>query len=108
MHLNYTHSILKILERIFAIVVPIIFVMIERFFVEKPTYQILDAYVLTQFLQVILGASVFLVFYKKNINIWNVKLYQFLLFSSLLLGYILYQATENVLVYFCSYITVFF
>ena len=64
MHLNYTHSILKILERIFAIVVPIIFVMIERFFVKnlhiKYSMLMFDSISSSDF-----GSISLLVFYKK-------------------------------------------
>lgn len=93
-------------ERILAVAVPITFVFFERYFIEEPSFRILDAYVLTQFVQIILGASIFLAFYKKNINVWNVKIYQTIVYLSLLMGIILYNVTDNLVVLFtASYIS---
>lgn len=102
---GYKTKLINFAERISAILVPIVFVFIERYFSDLSTYYILDAYILTQFLQVILGASIFLVFYKKNISIWNTKLYKAFAFSSVILGYALYKVTGNILLLFSvSYI----
>lgn len=100
MHLIYKHQILKILERLFAIGVPILFVIIERYLVIQPTYKILDAYIITQILQILLGSSVFLAFYKNNINISQLHLYKFFILASIATAFITFTISENIIALF--------
>ena len=100
MHLIYKHQILKILERLFAIGVPILFVIIERYLVIQPTYRILDAYIITQILQILLGSSVFLAFYKNNINISQLHLYKFFILASIATAFITFTISENIIALF--------
>ena len=100
MQLYSLESSYKFGERILAITVPILFVVIERFFIQSPSYKILDAYILTQIVQIILGASIFLTFYKKKIDIWRTKIFKLQILATLITACILYAVSENILMLF--------